>query len=145
MGVSRRNWIVGCCGFVSSALAWQQERPPLPIKRLYVEPFTTKAGSEKLREDVIAHLRKLSSISLVSADSGADAILGGGGEIWIRGYRSLNPRSGTMPSNGTPIYGGFLSVEPRNTKGETLWSYLAPPGRNSRTSPKSSRRGLQNM
>lgn len=131
MSVSRPVWIVGavcCCAFAGSALAWRQARPPLRIKRLYVEPFTTKAGSEKLREDVIAQLRKLSSISLVSGDSEADAILGGGGEIWIRGYRSLNPRSGTMPSNGTPVYGGSLSVELRNTKGETLWSYLVTPG-----------------
>lgn len=97
-------------------------------RRLYVEPFTTKEGSEKLREDVISDLRKLGSISLVSSESNADLILGGGGEIWIKGYRSLNPRSGRLPSNGTPVYAGFLSVELRNSKGETLWSYLATPG-----------------
>jgi phosphate transport system substrate-binding protein len=108
------------------ALAWQ-EKPPGETRRLYVEPFTTKAGSEKLREDVLAELHKLSSISLVSSESSADAILGGGGEIWIKGYRSLNPRSGRLLSNGTPVYAGFLSVELRNTKGETLWSYLTTP------------------
>ena len=97
------------------------------IKRLYVEPFTTKAGSEKLREDLIAELRKQNSISLVTTESGADAILGGGGEIWIKGYRSLNPRSGRSPSNGTPVYAGFLSVELRDPKGETLWSDLVTP------------------
>jgi hypothetical protein len=35
-------------------------------RRLYVEAFATKAGAEKLREDVTAELRKLTSVSLVS-------------------------------------------------------------------------------
>jgi hypothetical protein len=115
------KWIVSllCC-FAVPALAWQP-------KRVYVEPFTTKAAPEKLRADVIAELSKQSGIALVSNESSADAILGGGGEIWIRGYRSLNPRSGRLPSDGTPVYGGYLSVELRNTKGETFWSYLATP------------------
>jgi phosphate transport system substrate-binding protein len=100
-------------------------------QRLYVEPFTTRAGSEKLREDLVGELHKLSSISVVSSEASADAILGGGGEIWIKGYRSLNPRAGRLPSNGTPVYGGYLSVELRNGKGETLWSYLVTPGSSS--------------
>lgn len=97
-------------------------------RRIYVEPFTTKAGSEKLREDVIAELRKAPGISVSASESGADTILGGGGEIWVKGYRSLNPRSGRMPSNGTPVYGGYLSVELRDAKGATLWSDLVTPG-----------------
>ncbi len=97
-------------------------------KRLYVEPFTTKAGAEKLRDDVIAELRKQSSITVVPDESNADVILGGGGEIWVRGYRSLNPRSGRLPSNGTPVYDGYLSVELRDKKGATIWSYLVTPG-----------------
>jgi phosphate transport system substrate-binding protein len=126
------KWMVrfACsCGLVGSALAWQAS-PPGAIKRLYVEPFVTKAGAESLREDIIAELRKISSVSLLSEVSAADAILGGGGEIWIKGYRSLYPRSrsGTRPSSGTPVYTGFLSVELRDPKGETLWSYLATPG-----------------
>jgi phosphate ABC transporter phosphate-binding protein len=97
-------------------------------RRLYVEPFTTKAGSEKIRQDLMAELRKQSAISLASSESAADVILGGGGEIWVKGYRSLNPRSGRLPSGGTPVYAGYLSVELRNPRGETLWSYLATPG-----------------
>jgi len=115
-----------------AALIFCMVAAPLPaaqgeVKRLYVEPFTTKAGSVKLREDLIAELRKVRSISLVTDESRADEILGGGGEIWVKGYRSLNPRSGTSPSNGTPVYGGFLSVELRDAKGETLWSDLVTP------------------
>ena len=98
------------------------------VKRFYVEPFTTKSGSEKLRSEIIAELRKLPSISIAPTAAGADLILGGGGEIWIKGYRSLNPRSGRLPSDGSPVYDGFLSVELRDSKGETVWSYLATPG-----------------
>lgn len=98
------------------------------VKRLYVEPFTLKNGSEKLREDVIAQLRKVNTISVVPEKSEADAVLSGDGEIWIKGYQSLNPRSGRSPSNGTPVYAGFLSVEVKDAKGETLWSYLVTPG-----------------
>jgi phosphate transport system substrate-binding protein len=59
-------------------------------------------------------------------ESAADLILGGGGEIWIRGYCSFSPRSHMkLPTNGTPIYGGYLSVALRNKAGQTLWSYLA--------------------
>jgi len=119
--------LILCCALALPALAWQAGNSG-PARRLYVEPFTTKAGSEKLRQDVIGELRKTGSVALVSGEPGADAILGGGGEIWIKGYRSLNPRSGTLPSNGTPVYGGYLSVELRNTSGETLWSYLVTPG-----------------
>ena len=130
MTASRMKWVARfacCCTIAVQSFAWQTGRAQ-EIKRLYVEPFTTKAGSEKIREDLIAELRKLSAISLVSDESSADAILGGGGEIWIKGYRSLNPRSGRLPSNGTPVYAGFLSVELRSTKGETLWSDLVTPG-----------------
>ncbi|MGA2598447.1 MAG: phosphate ABC transporter substrate-binding protein PstS [Bryobacteraceae bacterium] len=98
------------------------------LRKLYVEPFTTNATAGKLREHTIAELRKLSSISLVDGESKADLILGGGGEIWVKGYQSLNPRSGRMPYDGTPVYGGYLSVELRDKYGDTLWSYLVTPG-----------------
>jgi phosphate ABC transporter phosphate-binding protein len=119
---SGNKWIAGivCCFAlaVPSAAA---------VKRLFVEPFTTKAAPEKLRQHVIAELSKLPGVRLVSSEADADEILGGGGEIWIKGYLSLNPRSGRLPSNGTPVYSGYLSVELKNGKGETWWSYLATP------------------
>lgn len=97
------------------------------VRRIYVELFATKEGAEKLRDDVIGELRKQSSVSVVADESSADLILGGGGEVWVKGYRSLNPRSGRLPSDGTPVYDGYLSVELRDKKGETLWSYLVTP------------------
>ena len=107
-------WLLAGTGFAAPA-------------RLFIEPFMTRADSEKLREDLIAEVRKQDSVAIVQDEANADFVVGGGGEVWIKGYRSLNPRSGRRPSNGTAIYSGFLSVELRNTRGETLWSYLATP------------------
>jgi hypothetical protein len=98
------------------------------IKRIFVERFPAKTGSEKLREDLIAELRRMGSPSIVASEADADAIVTGDGETWIKGYRSLNPRSGRLPSNGEPQYAGFLSVELKDTKGDTLWSYLVTLG-----------------
>jgi phosphate ABC transporter phosphate-binding protein len=100
--------------------------------RIYVEAFTTKADAKKLREDLTADLRKVSAVSLVADESNADLILGGGGEIWVRGYRSFSPRSHMkLETNGTPIYGGYLSVELKNKEGVTVWSDLVTPGKES--------------
>ena len=102
-----------CWAMFGSALVGQTA-PPSQIRRLYVEPFATQAGSEKFREDVIGELRKLNSVSLAADEPSADAILGGGGEVWIKGYRSHNPRLGKVSPNGTAIYTGFLSIELRD-------------------------------
>jgi phosphate ABC transporter phosphate-binding protein len=116
-----------CCAMFGSALAWQTPPANQATRRIYVEPFVTQASSEKFREDVIAQLSKLNSVSLAGDESSADAILGGGGEVWVTGYRSHNPQLGKVPANGTAVYAGFLSVELRDRNGETLWSYLATP------------------
>lgn len=115
-----------CCAVLGSALA-RQTAPANPIRRIYVEPFATEAGSRQFQEDVVSELRKVSSISLAGDEADADAILGGGGQIWIKGYRSHNPQLRKEPANGTPIYTGFLSIELRDKSGQTLWSYLAAP------------------
>jgi phosphate transport system substrate-binding protein len=121
-----------CCMLAAPAFSGQApagQTAATQAKRLYVEPFTTKADAKKLRDDLIAELRKLPSVSLVLDESKADLILAGGGEVWVKGYRSFSPRSELkLPSNGTPIYGGFMSVELRNKEGVTRWSYLATPG-----------------
>ena len=123
---SRWLVLVVCCLSPAPALA-QQSIGAAP-KRLYVEPFTTRTGAQELRDNLIAELRKLRSFSLVSDEANADLVLDGGGEIWIKGYRSFSPRSHMkMPSNGTPLYGGYLSVELKNRQGVTVWSYLATP------------------
>jgi phosphate transport system substrate-binding protein len=105
----------------------QRTAQGIPVRQIYVEPFTTQASSEKLRDEVIRALRNLHDVSLTQDQSRADAILGGGGDIWIKGYRSHNPQLGSVPANGSPIYTGFLSVELRDKDDATLWSYLATP------------------
>jgi phosphate ABC transporter phosphate-binding protein len=129
MSVSRLRFIVClalCCGIAGPALAWQTGPIP-PGRRIYVEPFATREGSEKFREGIVSELRKMKSVSLAADESSADEILGGGGEVWIKGYRSHNPQLGKVAPNGTPIYTGFLSIELRDKNGQTLWSYLATP------------------
>src|SRR6202012_265874 len=116
-----------CCSLFGSALARQPAPTDHSTRRIYVEPFVTQEGSQKFREDVIAELRKAKSVSLALNEASADAILGGGGEVWIKGYRSHNPQLGNVAPNGTPIYTGFLSIELRDKSGQTLWSYLATP------------------
>jgi phosphate ABC transporter phosphate-binding protein len=115
-----------CCAVFIPTLA-AQTAPANPIRRIYVEPFATRESSGKFRDDVIAELRKRSSVTLAEDEASADAILGGGGEIWIEGYRSHNPQLGNPAPNGTPIYNGFLSIELKDKNGQTLWSYMATP------------------
>ena len=111
-----------------SCTLFAQSGPQLSgIKRLYIQQFAVKNGSPKLRDAVIAQLRKANIVSVVGEKADADAVLTGDGEIWVKGYRSLDPRSGRLPSNATPLYSGFLSVELKDRKGDTLWSYLASP------------------
>jgi phosphate transport system substrate-binding protein len=122
------KWILALSCCLSAAFAFARQGAAKRAPRIYVEQFAEKEGGEKLRGNVTEELQKLNVLSLVSDEAKADFILGGGGEIWIRGYRSFSPRSELkLPSNGTPIYGGFLSVELKNKQGVTVWSYLATP------------------
>jgi phosphate ABC transporter phosphate-binding protein len=118
---------VVCCFVAGPSFGWQQSANSVG-RRVYVEAFATKGDAQRFRNDVATELRKLASVSLVSSELNADLILGGGGEIWVRGYRSFSPRSPEkLPSNGVPVYGGYLSVELRNKNGVTLWSDLVTP------------------
>jgi phosphate transport system substrate-binding protein len=114
------------CMMIGLALAQQTARGTT-VRQIYVEPFTTQAGSEKFRDEVIRALGNLHDVSLTRDKASADAVLGGGGSVWIKGYRSHNPQLGSVPANGSPIYNGFLSVELRDKEDQTLWSYLATP------------------
>ncbi len=131
MQMLSRRWLAAAACFsvmAPAAFSEQADTKLAGIKRIFVERFPQKTGSEKLREDLVAELRRLGSPAIVASESDADAILTGDGETWIKGYRSLNPRSGRLPSDGEPVYAGFLSVELKDTKGETLWSYLVTLG-----------------
>lgn len=121
---------LACCGVLTIQVFGAQPQAPAPgARRLYVEPFATKADAQKLHDDLVQELRKLPSVRLVADESSADLVLAGGGEVWIKGYRSFSPRSKMkLPSNGTPIYSGFIAVELKDKQGMTLWSDLVTPG-----------------
>jgi phosphate ABC transporter phosphate-binding protein len=127
--------LVLICFATLPAVAWQPKHGK--VDRLYVEAFVTKSPTDTFQKDVTAELRKISSISLAPNESGADLILGGGGEIWVKGYRPFSPRSEMrLPTNGTPVYGGYVAVELRNKQGVTLWSDLVTPGPSSEDAAK---------
>jgi len=107
--------------------AWQAK--PGNVDRLYLEAFVTRSPTDAFQKDLTAELRKIGSLSLAPDESSADLILGGGGETWVKGYRPFTHRSESrLPTNGTPIYGGYVAVELKNKQGVTLWSDLVTPG-----------------
>jgi hypothetical protein len=97
------------------------------VKTIYIETLGTKPGSSELTKKLATELEKTAGLHLVKTKDQADAYIHGDGEIWIRGHISLNPRSGTDPHKGQPVYGGLLSVELRGRDNSVLWSYLATP------------------
>jgi hypothetical protein len=80
-----------------------------------------------VKKELSAELRRLDIFAVADSAGDADAKLTGHGDTWLKGYYSLNPRAGTSPANGQPVYGGYLSVELKDRAGVTLWSYLATP------------------
>jgi len=109
---------------MAGAAAGQRRAEDQGASRLYVEPFPAGQDSERLRTALVDQIRKLHDVTIVPDASAADASLSGDGGVWIKGYRSLNPRSGRFPSNGTAVYGGYLSLELTDSRGDTFWSYL---------------------
>lgn len=97
------------------------------IKSVYVDSFGAKPGARELRASLIAALEKSHKLKVAAAAGQADAVLSGSGETWIRGYYSLNPRVRYVTSDAHAVYGGFLSVELKSPREETLWSYLVTP------------------
>jgi hypothetical protein len=115
-----------CWLLVVAAVSAAQPPSARPgVTRIHIEPLSVQPASDALKTAIIAELRKMHAIALVSDADAADARLSGRSEVWIKGYQSLNPRSGRLTSNGTPIYAGFLSVELADARGDTIWSYLA--------------------
>ena len=97
------------------------------VKRIFIDGLGNKPQLSEVKRDLASELRKSKIFEVVDSAGQADATLTGHGDTWLKGYYSLNPRSGTSPSNGEPMYGGYVSVELKNRAGVTLWSYLATP------------------
>jgi hypothetical protein len=102
------------------------------VKRIFIEGFGDKPELREVKKALAAEIRHSDVVGLADSADQADATLTGHGDTWLKGYYSLNPRAGTSPANGQPIYGGYVSVELKNRAGVTLWSYLATPHAGSR-------------
>jgi hypothetical protein len=124
-----RTACLAVCMTVSTAFAAQVATSVDQVKRIYVGSFGNKGDSAKLRESLIAELGKHSHLMVVNSPEQADAVLDGSGEVWVKGYYSLNPRVREVGEGALPIYGGFLSVELTGKQETPLWSWLATPQR----------------
>ncbi len=96
------------------------------IKSVYVDSFGDRPGASELREKIVSELEKTHRFRLVNNEAEADGVLSGKGEVWIKGYISLNPRERSL-SDAQAEWTGYLSIELKDKYGETLWSYLATP------------------
>lgn len=97
------------------------------VKRIFVDGLADKPQLREIKKDLATELRRSDIFTLAESAEQADATLTGRGDTWLKGYYSLNPRAGTSPANGQPVYGGYISVELKDRAGVTLWSYLATP------------------
>jgi hypothetical protein len=111
--------------FCASVSAAQTAASLSQIKKIYVGSLGEKKGSSELREALVKRLRGVRGVEVVSTQAGADAVISGSGEIWIKGYYSTSARPSPYAQNA--IYGGVLSIEVKGKDAETLWSYLVTP------------------
>jgi hypothetical protein len=116
--------LVSLVTVASAALAAD---PLAAVKSVRIETLGSKPGSAEVLKELDHELQKTAKLRVADAAGEADATIRGDCEIWVRGYVSLNPRAGSGPGRGTPVYGGFLSVELRDRHNAVLWSYLATP------------------
>jgi phosphate ABC transporter phosphate-binding protein len=97
------------------------------VKKVYVERFEEGDEAEPLRQSLVKRLAKSGRYQVVDTAQGADAIAKGSGEVWLKGYLTVNSR--TPASDRQPVYGGYLAVELVSREGEPLWSYLITPSK----------------
>lgn len=98
------------------------------VQRVFVGEIRISEGSG-IRQALMEGLRKHGKPSLAGGSDSADATLTGYGQLLVKGYYSLNPRERSVGADAHRIYGGYLSVELRDRKGEVVWSYLVTPRR----------------
>lgn len=96
-------------------------------RSVFVDSLGGKPGASELRKQLTAELRKSAQFHLVDTPAQADLVLSGNGEVWVKSHYSLNPRNRSVNSDAQAVYTGYLSVELKDKKGETVWSYLATP------------------
>jgi hypothetical protein len=110
--------------------AWPQSATSLEqVARIYVDSFGDSAEAQQVRQAVMDELHRHGKPAAADSEAQSDAVLSGSGEVWVKGYYSLNPRARTIGAGAHPIYGGYLSVELKGRQHEVLWSYLVTPQR----------------
>ena len=97
-------------------------------KSLYVGELDGTLRQVNLRETLVRELKHVGRFEIAKTPEASALILTGTNHIRVRGYVSLNPRSGNLPSEGQPVYGGYVSIELKDRTGATVWSYVAVPG-----------------
>ena len=107
------------------ARANQQDSGLSGVHSIYVAELSGKAGAAEFRRYLIADLKRMPGVKLADSADHADAVLSGTGDLWIKGYYSTNPRVRAIGQDAQPIYGGYLSIELKDQRKETLWSYLS--------------------
>ena len=116
---------VSCCALVFA----QVPRIPAKIRSIFVGEIAGMPEAGAIRQALMEELRKHGKPTLAHGRDIADATLTGTGQLWVKGYYNLNPRERELGEDAHPIYGGYLSVELRDRRGEVLWSYLVTPHR----------------
>jgi hypothetical protein len=102
-----------------------------PARKLYVEPFKTKGGARELyaevEKELAKDLSKIAGMQLVKSAQEADWIIAGRADTFIKGKLAMNPRVRYSTMDSRPVYGGYLSLELKDRKEDTLWSYIVTP------------------
>lgn len=94
---------------------------------IYVGSFGDKRGADTLRQDLVEVLKHTPGLAVVDSADKADAVVEGAGEVWVKGYYTLNPRQRMVSSEVRRVYAGYLSIELKDKHNATLWSYQATP------------------
>jgi hypothetical protein len=133
------GWIAAALAWVawSAAIGGQTTVELSRVHSIYVGSFGQKQGADTLRQDLVDVLKHTSRLTVVTSPSQADARVEGTGEVWVKGYYTLNPRQRMVSSEVKRVYAGYLSIELKDQRNETLWSYLAtPPSQGSEDVPR---------
>jgi phosphate transport system substrate-binding protein len=101
------------------------------VRKVYVDTFSGGIHAAHLRDSLVRQLSRSSRFQIVPSPKDAEAIVTGTGQIWVRGFISINPR--TPSTDRQAVFGGYLSLEVSGSDGQPLWSWLATPSKYSWT------------
>jgi hypothetical protein len=115
------------CGY--RAIVAQTATSLEQVGRVFVGSFGTSAEAQQVQHALIDELRRHGKPEIADSAAKSDAALTGSGEVYVKGYYSLNPRARSVGEDAHPTYGGYISVELKGRQNEVLWSYLVTPHR----------------